>query len=289
MAPNGKMLQCSRGWAGLAAFLVLVSGCDRAWVAYQKIQLGKPLPADNLLAIEGRVEASARAWSDCAIVHVPAVLKSWGLRAIMDDAGNVVGKYYLANDFAHWIVFRTAKYRWVMEVEVPMQAFHEPPAAWKRALTTRPADASPTDVLSYLLAVSELAEAPYPSPHRNWCFLDGVTFGIFYWWGFPPWGHGGEPEMRELADVPELFSGVTRTGYDREWKNRDGGTCRIRNLGGHRIRIESSYSGVFDTIRVVTWKKEIDERVHVVVTVRVRTEQASERPMSGPRPPGSRP
>ncbi len=242
----GNMLRCSRPCAGLVfmALLASASGCDRAWEAYQEIELGRPLAAGSLLAEEGGVKDSVRAWDDYAIVHLPALVKTQALRVVLDDAGNVACKYYLANDFAHWVVFRTAKYRWVMEVQLP------------KAADGRPAQL--TVIRSHLLDVTKRIDEVWAQPRGNVCFLDKLTAGLFFWWGFIQWGHGGEPEMQEIADVPELLRGVTDADYDRTWKNPDGGTCRIRNLGDGRIRIESSYFGVFDTIRVVHWKKRND-------------------------------
>jgi hypothetical protein len=239
----------------LACGLTASAGCDRAWQAFEQIELGEPLPDDNLLSAEGCVVGRVRVWQDYLVVHIPGAMKGWSLRAVADDSGNIVGKHYLANDFAHLLVFRTATWRWVMEVQVPAEAFHDPPAEWvltRDPLSTEP---PPANVLEYLVMVNALAEAKHAKPRRQAWFLDYMTSGLFTWFGFVLWDHGGEPEMEELARRPWLFAGVTGDGYDRQWQNADGGTCRIQNLGDRRIRIESDYSGIFDTIRVVYWKK----------------------------------
>jgi len=61
----------------------------------------------------------------------------------------------------------------------------------------------------------------------------------------------GRIDLRDLPGLPGLFRGVTREGFDRTFSNAHGGTCRIRNLGGRRIRVETNRFELQDGLMLI--------------------------------------
>ena len=105
-------------------------GCDKAHTACEAIELGRPLAVDNLLAREGRAEKQSRGWSEYTCVSIPLLYASLRLSAVEDQAGNVVAKWYDAWSWGHGLVCIFATGRSAFEVQVPPEAFHDPPPDW---------------------------------------------------------------------------------------------------------------------------------------------------------------
>jgi len=67
--------------------------------------------------------------------------------------------------------------------------------------------------------------------------------------------HNGVVDLHRLQEMPELFDGVTKAGFDRTHRNAWGGTCRVQNLGDRRIRIESNRFELTDGLMILSLLK----------------------------------
>ena len=382
-----------RAWPGgtAAVFLMLLAGCDRTWQAYQQAELGRPLPSGHLLLREGRGMKPVRAICEQDVIPFPAIYGILSLRVVADDTGRPVAKFYEACALGHWGICQTAACRWVMEVQIPHQAFHDPPEGWeqrgsassdrlwkiecqlsylarapgkstlpKRQTTPRHPE-GPEMIAIQLIPVSEITigQRPYRSVHdkeevRTFAFtlsrkrirkpvLDRIKQGqtsipidlekdldlsgepgsdrsllaglearvlvepagrtllevalrtprepctnvpeyllfirdvailggperepqtpgtlgqsvVRTFFGLAMYSLGNATGLWHLPWIRGSFSGVTRDGYDWRHRNAIGGTCRIRNLGNRRIRIEYQCFRVLDPFMLLALRQEI--------------------------------
>ncbi|KKN57901.1 hypothetical protein LCGC14_0557320 [marine sediment metagenome] len=73
------------------------------------------------------------------------------------------------------------------------------------------------------------------------------SFGLYYGclplfypiYGTYMWHHNKVMRLWYLAQCPAGLAGITEEGFDQTYTNWAGGTIRVQNLGGRRIRIES--------------------------------------------------
>ena len=227
--------------------IALAVGCDKAWQAYEAIEIGSPVPAENLLSREGRTEGHITAWDEDAVVTLPAIAATLSLRVVTDDAGNVIAKRYDAMAFGHWLLCQTIAIRQVLEVQVPEKAFHEPLADGLSSQESHrpPPPGKCTNVVQYLASINHQAQYGY---HHNEAEdpsgLDEMTRYLLF--GLYMWSYGKAPILPDLGEIAGVFDGVTKDGFDRRYTNEYGGTCRIQNLGDRRIRVESKYFKIFD-------------------------------------------
>lgn len=226
----------------LAMPLVLNSGCDKGWLAYQQIKLGRPLSEDHLLVGEGQARDRAKGWSEVAVSNMPLVLASDSVGVILDVEGNVMAKRYMASACAHWGLFLTLAGRSVMEVEVPARAFGKPPST--DSTTRKP----PTTLGEYLKLLEDQMCLGYPQIPEDQLRPDS-KYGTVMSYFTPP-----SFAIRcilpfvacDLGDVLDKSPGAMNQGYDLRLRDELGQCYRVRNMGGRRIRIEASSFRVAD-------------------------------------------
>ncbi len=119
-------------WVVLTLLLaVVLGGCDAAWPAYEQIEIGKPLAKRHLLLRQGRQQHERLVWVSRATTSLPPTLLGDSLLVLRDKNGNVTAKVYTAGAATHWILCQWAAFRLVAEVQIPEEAFRDPPADWK--------------------------------------------------------------------------------------------------------------------------------------------------------------
>ena len=220
----------------LAMLLVLGSGCDRGWLAYQQIELGRPLSPDHLLVREGHCEDQAKGWIEIAAGTMPLVLAWDSVGVILDAESNVMARRYMATACGYWGLFLTVAARSVMEVEVPLPPFGKFPRI--RSITRNP----PITLGEYLKLVEENIPVGRPSePYSEY----GTAMAFFTplcgaFASLSPLGVCG------LGDVLDKSPGAMNQGYDLRFRDEFGRCYRVSNLGGRRIRIESSSFFIID-------------------------------------------
>ncbi len=133
LLPTPRLRRTSRGKRVVLAllFAVVLGGCDAAWPAYEQIELGKPLPKRHLLLRQGQQEHERLVWASRATASFPPALLGDSLLVVRDKNGSVTAKVYVAGAVTHWILCQWAACRLVMEVQIPEEAFRDPPAGWK--------------------------------------------------------------------------------------------------------------------------------------------------------------
>ena len=112
----------------------------------------------------------------------------------------------------------------------------------------------PRNALEWLLYAarardSRLQREPGGHPQAEGAFFLPIFFPLYMF------SHNGVIELYDLERMPELFCGVTEEGFDRTYTNVWGGTCRIQNLGGRRIRIETKSFDLVDPLYVLVYLK----------------------------------
>lgn len=107
------------------ASLLMIGGCDGIRTAYEGIELGRPLPEGHLLRGEKRQDRSTWWRSDAAAIPLPMIAAQTAVVATTDGSGKVVSKRYCTSALGQWLVCQTAAVRWVIEIQVPREAWHE--------------------------------------------------------------------------------------------------------------------------------------------------------------------
>ena len=285
-----------RTLAILACVAAACAGCDRAWEAYQQIELGQPIPADNLLMTDGwAVEGQVRAWGDAGYVPFPAIGSGLGVRAVVDAEGDVTAKSYIAQAFGHWLICQSVALRTAMEVNVPEEIFHDPPAGglsyrWRMNFDTMVSPAGrvqltpaarddeyalepaedPTNVLAYLILVREHCsghsydDPAEPVPDEP-PFVQRMLSGVFFSLGM--FTGGRMDEFSQLAQYAPQLVRITEEGFNWTYRNSYGYELRIRNLGGRRFRVEEKFFRVFDPFMLIPTleimgQEDPDPRIH---------------------------
>jgi len=233
----------------LAMLLVLGSGCDRGWLAYQQIEIGRPLSSDHLLVRDGQSDGKGqiKAWGEFASCNIPPVLAWDSVGVVLDAEGNVMARRYVAVAMGYWGLFQTITARSVMEVEVPPRPFGK---LTPDSSTTR----NPPTTLREYLELVEDSSVPVnltqsQGDRLRACFASGtgmVFLGPFF--GplqyaaacISPLGPG------RLGGALDEFPGAMNQGYDLRCRDDYGRQYCVRNLGGRRIRIESSWFRILD-------------------------------------------
>ena len=220
----------------LAMLLILGSGCDKGWLAYQQIELGRPLSPDHLLVRDGQSEGNAKGWSEFAASNIPMVLASDSVGVLLDAEGNVVARRYMATAQGYWGLFLTVAARSVMEVEVPLPPFGKFPRI--SSATRNP----PITLGEYLQLIEENMHPDYMQTQMDrWAADSKYRMALAFFTplcgaaaSVSPLGFCG------LGDVLDKSPGAMNQGYDLRFRDETGRCYRVSNLGGRRIRIESS-------------------------------------------------
>ena len=235
----------------LACVAATCAGCDRAWEAYQQIELGQPIPADSLLMVEGERIDDVQAWGEVDVVPFPAIVGVLGVGAKLDEQGRVVAKLYGADALGHWTICQTAARRWTMEVEVPAEVYRDPPpeglsAAWAAPELSETA----TNALEYLMLVQRYCAKRTEQRGGDAPEVEVFPRGAFFSLVMYLSGRDAA-SLTSLTDQAPHLAGMTRDGFDWTYHDPYGGRVRIRNLGNRRFRIEGKYFGLFDPLMLI--------------------------------------
>ncbi len=114
----------------------------------------------------------------------------------------------------------------------------------------------PGNVLEWLLYLNDVHDTQLPEAQEEPTEADNnFAIIVFYAFGFYNFSHNGVIGRHELEEMPELFDGVTKDGFDRTYRNAWGGSCRIRNLGDRRVRVETNQFEITDGLMLLAWLK----------------------------------
>lgn len=224
--------------AGLA---LAVTGCDRAWREFQRVELGKPLPPRSLFKTgrqrqcggdQGAV-ANIHSWSDSGLSPFPPSLGMHVLTSGIDADGLVIAKSYHGYVWSNYLLFTAAAVRAVVEVQAPPEMVRD----WtglRRHLVDSMAYLDPKALDSYELPL----------------FLQLVTGANFLTGSSAV---GGLDGLKQSIDYLPL-KGIERKGYDRTFQPVAGGTVRLRNLGQSRIRIDLNLLRLYDPLALAAYQ-----------------------------------
>lgn len=127
---NGTMLRFASLGMGCAALAAAGGGCARPEPkAFAAIQLGQRSAVD--LPPKTRECAFGWRWSATSSRTFPTAGSLTDIRALKDDAGNVVAKSLRRLDVTHWGLWASGSYRYALEAGVPPETYYDPPASWK--------------------------------------------------------------------------------------------------------------------------------------------------------------
>lgn len=312
---------CEPAVVVISLAMIACGGCSKTRQAFDAIELGKPLPDQGAGVLPRHIHRCAvgAACSEISALYVPRMVSISSLRVLTDDDGTVDAKSHAYFGGTIWGLLVSDDCHYVLEVDVPPEAFRDTPQDWgvdedrgmdlaliscfgslkglqdaidppgpSSGPAVRPATQSASGPASTITrnavrtrlmnAFAELAMKPpgtvanatsatattratapagsSESEHRphvglymiaTKALLDAMRspaqdpddiFGA----AFLCLAVGGV----EYAPFTQLgaFSGVTRPGYDWRHTMPDGVTCRVRNLGGRRIRLETTRVGV---------------------------------------------
>ena len=106
-----------------------MAGCDRAWQAYEKIELGRPLakdilPPDAVCCHDGVRLLYLDHWP------LPAWLSMSSLALLTDAEGKVIAKSYCRSQGVHWLLALSDARKMVSEIDVPADWFVDTPESW---------------------------------------------------------------------------------------------------------------------------------------------------------------
>jgi hypothetical protein len=221
-----------------------VAGCNPELGLFERIEVGKPPPANRIL--KATTAPSAQEWATMSSSadfawHVPSIAAAKQVEILLDRDGRVVAKCYEELAFSHWLVVQSGSRKWVVEAQVPADCYREPPAGWGGSPMDDNGRLLPdaNHVMGYMdfvwqkTATNPLGKAPF-----NRRDLLAVNYFLFMY--ASTWMY-----WREDAND---FRGVTREGFDRRIDFRNAGKARIRNLGGRIIRIEHTSFGLLEAL-----------------------------------------
>ena len=228
-------------------------GCDRGWTVYQQVKLGQPLPAESPLTLAGE-DANMNGpstrpgtqpcykWSEGGLWPFPLAAGVHGVTARTDSQGKVVVKSYSACTWSNYVILKVPALRQVVEVEVPVGIPLDPSeaAAGEGVPLGRGLERARTlpEYLHDAMQKGDFAGSGYSV---------GPVLGIFLGVGFVSGmvTYGGFYDLRESVEHLPL-EGIDKDGYDRTFRPVAGGSIRVQNLGGRRIRMEANLLRVYD-------------------------------------------
>jgi len=232
-------------------------GCDRGWIEYQKIELGRPLPPQSLLrappseantaqgATDTKVPESFACW-DHGVWPVPLSFGMHWVTAQANDEGRVLAKAYHAQAWSNYVLLTAVAVRYVMELQVPPRLLLEPTAKavfdgiqrdLKRSRTLR----------NYLIkAVSEVgpSDESYSDDEPLSPLIQMAAGFNLMTFASVAGGFGGL--MSSIERLP--LDGIGQEGYDSTFRPIPGSSIRLQNVGQRRIRIEMNVFRLFDPL-----------------------------------------
>lgn len=225
------------------ALTAVMGGCDRGWQEFQRIELGKPMPADSLLRLE-KAEDPNRVllvWSDLGVWPVPMSVGWHVVGARLNPEGRVIAKSYRAKLWSSYLLVTVPAMRQVVELQVPPKVLLEPTGeeedvrfvGTENCQTLRSYIFNAMDEVGLEIACGEQTVAP--------CLV--WLSGANYMTGMLT--HGAYCDLRRsVARLP--LTGITQEGYDRTFRPVCGGSIRFQNLGQGRIRVEMNLLRLYD-------------------------------------------
>jgi hypothetical protein len=244
----------------VGSVFLFCTGCDQGWQVYQQIEVGRPLAKQSPLKMhwsdedpKGTVDYprtvpdnKLHVWSRpgfWGFWPLPWSTSSCKVSALVDANGLAVAKSYEAWLAVNYLVVKTPARRWVREIRVPESLLT---LADRKAL--QGCDDAETDpLLEYLYDVSrELDFTPRLPQDVNMLIFAHVIanyYGIAQTFSMDA---ARSALTSSLGDVP--LDGISREGFDRTYHTVPGGSLRVQNLGGGRIRIETNLLRFYDPL-----------------------------------------
>jgi len=239
------------------ALAASMGGCDRGWQEFQRVELGKPVPADSILRPQKAKDPNAvpttapssdgpkrvlLVWSDWGPWPVPMSLGWHAVGVKADSEGRVIAKSYRAELWSSYGLVVVPVMRLVMELQVPSSVplepgNHEEAVSIVGTATRRTLRSYIINALHEMDQGPESGEQSHPSQFLVW--LSGVN----YMTGMSAYG-GVDGLKRSIGNLP--LKGITRQGYDRTFSPVCGGSIRLQNLGQGRIRVEMNFLRLYD-------------------------------------------
>ncbi len=249
----------------LMALTVVMGGCDRGWQEFQRIELGKPMPADSILRPEKADDPNALTttapsaddqkivplvWGDWGTWPVPMSIGWHVVAARADDEGRVISKSYRADVWSNYLLTKVAAIRRVVEVQVPPSVLLELGEAKKDASYVAYVRTEDCRTLrSYISnAMCEVPTAEDDPPDLMECWLLGASHVTRYMLLMSVY-QDFEYLDNSIWCLP--LNGLTQQGYDRTFRPVCGGSIRLQNLGQGRIRVEMNLLRVYDPLALM--------------------------------------
>jgi len=237
------------------ALTAAVGGCDRGWQEFQRVELGKPVPADSILRPQKAKDPNAvpttapsadsprrtlLVWSDLGAWPMPMSVGWHAVGVRLDDEGRVTAKSYRAELWSNYLLVTTPAIRRVVELQVPPSVLLEPTDGEVEGYLVGTENCR--TLRGYIFNAShEVGSYPvFEQPgSRILGFLSGGNFvtvmmaaGAY---------HSLETSIQHLP-----LDGITQPGYDRTFRPVLGGSMRLQNLGQGRIRVEMNFLRLYD-------------------------------------------
>lgn len=239
----------------VSAFL-LCTGCDRGWQVYQEVEVGKPLAKQSPLELHWSdkdpnrtvdyprtvADSKLHVWNKLGFWPLPWSTSSCQVCALVDANGLAIAKSYEALLAVNYLVVKTPARRSVVEIRVP-ESLLKPPAD-RKALQDCD-DTESDSVVRYIFDVrAELSFTPrVPPAGMRIAHIIANYYGVLM--AFSMEGAHSALES-SLGEVP--LKGISEEGFDRTYRTVEGGSLRVQNLGGGRIRIETNLLRFYDPL-----------------------------------------
>ena len=237
-----------------AVFGLALCGCDGAWLMYERIELGQPLPAEGLP--DGLVRsASGAAYAESTWRLLPLGVRKSRVAVLLDPEGVVIAKTYGKNTITNWLFLMSGKDWGRSEVQVPAAWLGGTPKDWdggeeysniddladefaarRRGEGGKGEAAEPAGALTEEVDMAAVfAAAAARGRHvGSYCLaaqvvMDHLPGGEGGWWG-------PAESLRPLFEDPAAFAAAPGpAGKSRRWRE-DGVRMEVSDLGAGRVQ-----------------------------------------------------
>lgn len=246
------------------ALAASMAGCDRGWQEFQRVELGKPVPADSLFRPQKPEDPNAvpttapsadgpkrvvLVWSDWGTWPVPMSVGWHAVGVKLDDEGRAIAKSYLACALSNYLLVKAVAMRHVMEQQVPPTVLLEPEDEPEDAGIVGTEDRR--TLRRYILERETYGPSNGDHPdlleYGRWL---GMSQETAYMLGMSA-GSGFFYLNQSIEHLP--LKGITRQGYDRTFRPVCGGSIRLQNLGQGRIRVEMNLLRIYDPLMLMAY------------------------------------